>query len=456
MASVYKRGGKRNRHGRYRISYFDEFGRRQDVTAGTGDYDVAMQIADKLEADAALKRRGVITPQEGKLAELNAKPVADHVANYLAHCRRQKQDNVHVGNKDTQLKKLLESTGAKVLSELSREAVQRHLDALADSGKSARTVNQHRTTIVTFVGWCYAAVGVHQNPLAKMPRMDEAADQRRVRRALTDTELGKLVAVPQAITAGRVDYYTVVTLVGLRSGDAKQITWGDVDLEAGVLRVRQEVNKSRREDYLPLHPQALSVLERIRPPVAKATDLVFPVIPRVKTFHRDCKRAGVERYDAEGRQLDLHALGRTTFGTRLANSGIMPQMAAKLMRHTDVKITMKHYTKLRMHDEQRAVAVLPQIVAEQPKVERATGTDSVPVPLQQNRQQSGGISRHGMTAAGNVGRSEDGEKAKTPECISSGISRGFGAAGQPTAPSDLMIGGTAANMQNLRAVGAAG
>ena len=456
MASIYKRGGKRNRDGRYRVSYFDEFGRRQDVTAGTSDYDAAKQIADKLEADAALKRRGVITPQEGKLAELNAKPVAEHVKGYLAHCRRQKQDDVHVGNKEAQLNKLLESTKAKVLSELSREAVQRHLDALADAGKSARTVNQHRTTIVTFVGWCYASVGVHQNPLAKMPRMDEAADQRLVRRALTDEELAKLIAVPQAIAAGRADYYTVITLAGLRSGDANQITWGDVDLEGGLLRIRVEVGKSRREDYIPLHPQVLAVLKRIRPPFAKVTDRVFRTIPRVKTFHKDCKRAGIERYDAEGRQLDLHALGRTTFGTRLANSGVMPQMAAKLMRHSDVKITMKHYTKLRMHDEKRAVAVLPQIVAAQPAVQQATGTDSVPVTLQQNRQQSCGIS--GQVASSSDLSADPQKRTGATPPIPSFTRNGkdLGAVRQGLAPSDLMIGPSAANMPKTRAIGAVG
>lgn len=456
MASIFKRGGKKNRHGRYRIEYFDEFGRRRNVSAKTSDFDAARQIADKLEADVALKRRGVITPEEGKLAGLNRKPLADHVAEYLAHCHRQRQDDTHVGNKEAQLKKLLENTGAKVISELGRETVQRHLNALADAGKSARTVNQHRTTIATFVGWCYASVGIHHNPLAKMPRMDEAADRRRVRRALTESELSKLITVPEAVARGRADYYTVATLVGLRSEDGRQMTWGDVDLEAGTLRIREGVDKSGRPDFLPLHPQALAVLKRIRPPFAAATDLVFRTIPRVKTFHRDCERAGIERYDAEGNQLDLHALGRTTFGTRLANSGVMPQMAAKLMRHTDVKITMKHYTKLRLHDEKRAVAVLPQIVAAQPAAQQATGTDSAPVSLQQKRQQTCGISSQNMASLGGHVTQRVGPQGQASACDSSGKTSTSDTVGHSQTSGNLMIGGSAANMPETRAIGAVG
>lgn len=456
MASIFKRGGKENRDGRYRVSYFDEFGRRKDVSTGTSDKDAARQIAAKLETDVALRRRGVITPQEDKLATLNAKSVADHVSDYLAHCGRQNQDDVHVGNKETQLNLLLASTSAKVLGELSRDKVQRHLDDLADLGKSARTVNQHRTTIATFVGWCYAGVGVHQNPLAKMPRLNEAADQRLVRRALTEDELARLVAVPEAIAAGRAGYYIVVTLAGLRSGDAKQITWDDVDLDAGTLRIRLAVNKSRREDHLPLHPQVIELLQRIRPALAKATESVFHTIPRVKTFHHDCRRAGIERYDGEGRQLDLHALGRTTFGTRLAKSGIMPQMAAKLMRHTDVKITMKHYTKLRMHDEQQAVAELPQIVPAVPKAVKATGTDSVSVSVQQSRQQSCGLKGHPVAPSGAINSAEVRSSPVSLTGISSSKIKGFGTIGQPVASTDWTSDADAANLLKTGAIGAVG
>jgi integrase len=41
--------------------------------------------------------------------------------------------------------------------------------------------------------------------------------------------------------------------------------------------------------------------------------------------------------------VDLHAM-RTTFGTLLSASGVSPCVAMELMRHNDLKLTMKVYT----------------------------------------------------------------------------------------------------------------
>ena len=52
MATIYKRGGKGQRGGRYYISYFDHKGKRQSRSARTSDKATAERIAAKLEADA--------------------------------------------------------------------------------------------------------------------------------------------------------------------------------------------------------------------------------------------------------------------------------------------------------------------------------------------------------------------------------------------------------------------
>jgi len=56
MATIYKRGGRGNRGGRYYISYFDHTGQRVSRSARTSDRATAERIAAKLEADAALRR----------------------------------------------------------------------------------------------------------------------------------------------------------------------------------------------------------------------------------------------------------------------------------------------------------------------------------------------------------------------------------------------------------------
>src|SRR5262249_52961384 len=65
---------------------------------------------------------------------------------------------------------------------------------------------------------------------------------------------------------------------------------------------------------------------------------------------------------------------RTTAGTLLARSGVMPQEAQRQMRHADIKTTLRHYTDLRLSDQARAVAKLPMI-AGKAAVLAPTGTD---------------------------------------------------------------------------------
>ena len=69
MATVFKRGGQDNRAGQYYVSYFDYLGQRVTKSARTVDKSAAMRIAAKLEADAALRRDGVIDAQLDEISQ---------------------------------------------------------------------------------------------------------------------------------------------------------------------------------------------------------------------------------------------------------------------------------------------------------------------------------------------------------------------------------------------------
>jgi len=64
--------------------------------------------------------------------------------------------------------------------------------------------------------------------------------------------------------------------------------------------------------------------------------------------------------DADGRVIDLHAM-RTTLGTNLARAGVAPQIAQRIMRHSDYRTTQRHYTVLGLSDTSSAIAMLPDV-----------------------------------------------------------------------------------------------
>jgi integrase len=464
MASVFKRGGKKNREGKYVASFFDENGKRISRSTGTTDYDAACQVAARWDTDVALRRHGVIDATQARVADQNRQHIREHVADYLAHCRHVGQDKAHIAIKTSQLAKLVAGINATRLSDLEPNRVERYLAGLVTAGRSHRTHNQNRATAVAFMQWCFEQGRVTSNLLKIVPTLNEAKDRRRVRRALTEDELSRLLAVSDE----RRPYYLFAYYTGLRVKAVKAAVWGDVDFDSALIRVKVGNAKGKKDDiHQPLHPRLLQELRRMKSelPFASQADPIFPGVPLVKTFHRDCQRSGIERYDADGRQLDRHAL-RTTLGTHLARAGVLPQLAMKVMGHNDVQTTMKHYTALRLADTAKAMNALPTIEPKadaNPAALRATGTDAAIVPsnlsgsgAQHVRQQLCGSDTQNLTST--VADSETGKSSaqETATFISPRKNRGFGDI-QPRATAfDLKEIAAGDTIEKVRAISSVG
>ena len=104
--------------------------------------------------DRALRRDGVIDPQQDRYATEGRKPLAGHIADYIVHCRHAGHDDHHVIQKDRHLHRLREGADASRLADLTADALERHLRALRDEGLSARSVNFARQIPVAFMSWC--------------------------------------------------------------------------------------------------------------------------------------------------------------------------------------------------------------------------------------------------------------------------------------------------------------
>ena len=101
----------------------------------------------------------------------------------------------------------------------------------------------------------------------------------------------------------------------------------------------------------------------------------------VRILDRDLKAAGIPKRDDRGRTVDVHAM-RTTFGTLLSKSGVMPRTAQAAMRHSKIDLTMNVYTDPRLLDVHGAVEALPTLPlsgGERPEriAVTATGTDDL-------------------------------------------------------------------------------
>ena len=96
--------------------------------------------------------------------------------------------------------------------------------------------------------------------------------------------------------------------------------------------------------------------EYIPKPVEMAV-LAAKIDVLLKRFKADCKRAGIPLTDDRGRTIDIHAL-RMSFIDRLAKAGVPPHIVQELARHSDISITMDHYTDVRVNDLHAALATI--------------------------------------------------------------------------------------------------
>ena len=367
QGSLFKRQGE----GSWIATWYDHEGKRRERSTRTTDKAAAERILAKHLASSALRRDGVIDSRQDRFTEEGQRPFHEHTDAYITHCRRAGQSPRAVSQKQRHLELLGEHGRLTRLSELSADALEHHLSLLQDAGKSARTINFVRQNVVAFYNWCVKTGRAERNPLSVVPKLDEQRDRRRVRRALSDAELARLLLV--AKDRGREAWYLAAVFAGLRKGDLQRLTWGDVNFDHGTITI--QAGKSRRVDTLSMHPQLADALKRkLEAQPALGGTKVFPKTVTDRTRDRDFQRAGISKTDTDGRVADLHAL-RTTLATQLARAGTAPQIAQRIMRHSDYRTTLSHYTVLGLTDTAQAIEALPNIGQSADRAAHATGTD---------------------------------------------------------------------------------
>ncbi len=353
MAWIEKRGSK------YVVAYRNEAGKIKRIPGYT-DRTATKQLMARYEKAKAHGAEGLTDPY----AEHKARPLAEHVADYLAGLRSLGRDEKYIYNVGKRLDKLIELCGWSLLADITADSFcrwrenpieQKQADS-KDKRIGPRTLNQYREAIRSFCRWCVKRNRLPSNPVGEVQKADETADVRRSRRALSEAEIGCLL---KAVAPSHKPVYRFILATGLRRQEVMDLQWGDVRLDAPLpfLSLRAAATKSRRADVLPLRTDIADELRKLRGDAGDG-DRVFVSLPTIEEHREYLTAAGIDWKDADGRRADIHAL-RHTFGTMLSTSGVTPREAMALMRHSDIKLTMKTYTDPRLFNLAGAVARLP-------------------------------------------------------------------------------------------------
>jgi integrase len=142
--------------------------------------------------------------------------------------------------------------------------------------------------------------------------------------------------------------YSLALSTSLRANEIRTLTVSDFDFAHHTVTVRPKNEKARRGATLPLQKELSTKIKeftKYKTPAARALNVPSKTSEMLQV---DLAEAKIE-YKTDRGYADFHSL-RHTFGTILAKSGAAPQIAQKLMRHSDPRLTQNYYTHLLVED----------------------------------------------------------------------------------------------------------
>ncbi|MDP8238748.1 MAG: site-specific integrase [Candidatus Hatepunaea meridiana] len=134
-------------------------------------------------------------------------------------------------------------------------------------------------------------------------------------------------------------YLQFLLHTGCRRNEALGVTWEDIDLVKRQILIRGEVGKMGKRRSIPINDVLYKVLYKFR---GVRTGLLFP---NYQSNQISMKFRRLARKIDLPREYSLHSL-RSTFGSALINKGIDIYTVSKLLGHSSVKVTEKHYLAL--------------------------------------------------------------------------------------------------------------
>ena len=379
---------------KYFARFKDGIGETRVVATGCKDESAARAVLVALERRAEMVRAGVLTAAEDAISDHRRVPVAHHIDTYISSLVARGCTPKHCVSVRRRVTTMFTECRFRSLKDVKREAVETWLGTGANLRRSARTRNTFTIAAKSFLNWAVETERIVTNPLTRIARADEKADRRRQPRALTESELVRLLDAArrrpldeamrfnrgwrknqpgarlrpetrvklELLGRERALAYKTMALSGLRLGELAAVRVRDVVLDApspNILLAARHA-KNREEAVIPLRADLAEDL-RLWISGAAGDRLLFRLTAnQVKVFNRDLRFAGIPKRDDRSRVACVHSL-RHSFATLMSRGGVAPRVAQAAMRHASLSMTMSVYTDPKLLDVAAALMALPQL-----------------------------------------------------------------------------------------------
>jgi integrase len=133
--------------------------------------------------------------------------------------------------------------------------------------------------------------------------------------------------------------FKLLILTGARKGELIAATWNQFDLEAGVWTKPAHLTKQKKQEHLPLSPQAIEILEKMA--AESTSSFLFPGKVKGKCLQEIKTAWNTIRKKSGFPDLRIHDL-RHTYASHLVSSGLSLSIVGKLLGHTQAATTQRY------------------------------------------------------------------------------------------------------------------
>lgn len=276
----------------------------------------------------------VVTPADKQRTLLS-----DAETDYLEDIRISRESGTHRRYKRELAEFRAFARAIEYADQIDRSLLLRYKEHLSKLGNSERTVNNKLTTINH---WVREMLG--QQPGQGFITKKDIRFTQAVPEVYSEQELEKFFGhcTPQEHL-----FFTLLLQSGLRKGEAQYLTWSDIDLERGTVRVSAKPDlgfkpKTHEERQVKIPSSLVTRLSNWPRQACNPHNLVFPnrkgkpwatIIEVCKSV---AERAGLTRDDCF-----VHKF-RATYATTLLRKGVDLRTVQRLLGHHDLKSTMRY------------------------------------------------------------------------------------------------------------------
>lgn len=250
----------------------------------------------------------------------------------------------------------------KAVSPLQLERVKKNM---ADAGRAPRSIH-YCLAVARQVFNQARRLGLYQGEPPTSKVKPPHADNRRLR-FLSQEEAARLLEALKQSSRNLHDMALLSLHTGMRAGEVFSLTWADVDLEQGLLTLRDTKGGRTRHAYM---TEAVKAMLQGRPR-GKPDELVFPArggerrVQVSQAFRRVVEALGLNEGLADARQLVTFHTLRHTYASWLVMQGTPLYTVQRLLGHQTLAMT-ERYSHLAPDHMREAVKGLEEAMASLP------------------------------------------------------------------------------------------